>query len=411
MTKLKYTPEIRERAVQLLIESEKDYPSTWAAITAIAPKIGCTPETLRAWHQKHLDQQNPIKVQQISDQEKMKQMEREIKELKRANEILRKAAGFFRPGGARPPTQIMVDFIHNNKDLYGVDAICRILPIAASTYYRTLDLCDEKHCFAREHRAKRDLHDLHHAEEIKRIWKESSGRYGIRKVWQKLKREGYIIARCTVARLMKNLGIQGVWRGKNKQTTRSRDDQKRAPDLVKRNFRADQPNHLWVADFTYIQTNSGWVYTAFIIDVFSRAIVGWKVSTRMNTDMVLDALEQALHDRGMPKNVIHHSDRGVQYLSIRYTNRLEAANLRASVGTTGDSYDNALAETVNGLYKTEVIEYLKADWQGLADVQLATLNWVDWFNKKRVHSALGYVSPFEFEAMYYDKINPLGQVA
>ncbi|MCU4414345.1 IS3 family transposase [Acinetobacter sp. WU_MDCI_Axc73] len=411
MTKLKYTSEIRERAVQLLIESEKDYPSTWAAITAIAPKIGCTPETLRAWHQKHLDQQNPIKVQQISDQEKMKQMEREIKELKRANEILRKAAGFFRPGGARPPTQIMVDFIHNNKDLYGVDAICRILPIAASTYYRTLDLCDEKHCFAREHRAKRDLHDLHHAEEIKRIWKESSGRYGVRKVWQKLKREGYIIARCTVARLMKKLGIQGVWRGKNKQTTRSRDDQKRAPDLVKRNFRADRPNHLWVADFTYIQTNSGWVYTAFIIDVFSRAIVGWKVSTRMNTDMVLDALEQALHDRGMPKNVIHHSDRGVQYLSIRYTNRLEAANLRASVGTTGDSYDNALAETVNGLYKTEVIEYLKADWQGLADVQLATLNWVDWFNKKRVHSALGYVSPFEFEAMYYDKINPLGQVA
>jgi len=300
----------------------------------------------------------------------------------------------------------MVDFIHNNKDRYGVEAICRILPIAASTYYRTLDLADNP-----EHRAKRDLHDEHHAEQIKRIWKESLGRYGVRKVWQKLKREGYIIARCTVARLMQKLGIQGVWRGKNKKTTRSRDDQKRADDLVKRNFRADQPNHLWVADFTYIQTHSGWVYTAFIIDVFSRAIVGWKVSTRMNTDMVLDALEQALHDRGMPKNVIHHSDRGVQYLSIRYTNRLEAANLRASVGTTGDSYDNALAETVNGLYKTEVIEYLKADWQGLADVQLATLNWVDWFNKKRVHSALGYVSPFEFEAMYYDKINPLGQVA
>ncbi|WP_373686129.1 IS3 family transposase [Acinetobacter sp. YH12021] len=384
----------------------RDYPSYWAAITAIAPKIGCTPETLRVWHQKHLDQQNPIKVQQISDQEKMKQMEGEIKELKRANEILRKSSGFFRPGGARPPTQIMVDFIHNNKALYGIEAICRILPIAASTYYRTLDLADNP-----EHRAKRDLHDLHHAEQIKRIWKESSGRYGVRKVWQQLKREGYVIARCTVARLMQKLGIQGVWRGKNKQTTRNRDDQKRADDLVKRNFNADHPNQLWVGDFTYIQTHSGWVYTAFVIDVFSRAIVGWKVSTRMNTDMVLDALEQALHDRGMPKNVIHHSDRGVQYLSIRYTNRLEAANLRASVGTTGDSYDNALAETVNGLYKTEVIEYLKADWQGLADVQLATLNWVDWFNKKRVHSALGYVSPFEFEAMYYDKINPLGQVA
>ncbi|WP_372388008.1 IS3-like element ISAba19 family transposase [Acinetobacter baumannii] len=406
MTKPNYTPEIRERAVQLLIESEKDYPSTWAAITAIAPKIGCTPETLRVWYLKHLDQLNPAKVQQISDQEKMKQMEREIKELKRANEILRKSSPFFRPGGARPPTQIMVDFIHNNKDRYGVEAICRILPIAPSTYYRTLDLTDNP-----EHRAKRDLHDEYHAEQIKRIWKESSGRYGVRKVWQKLKREGYVIARCTVARLMQKLGIQGVWRGKNKQTTRNRDDQKRADDLVKRNFNADHPNQLWVGDFTYIQTHSGWVYTAFVIDVFSRAIVGWKVSTRMNTDMVLDALEQALHDRGMPKNVIHHSDRGVQYLSIRYTNRLEAANLRASVGTTGDSYDNALAETVNGLYKTEVIEYLKADWQGLADVQLATLNWVDWFNKKRVHSALGYVSPFEFEAMYYDKINPLGQVA
>ena len=224
----------------------------------------------------------------------------------------------------------MVDFILNNKDRYGVEAICRILPIAASTYYRTLDLTVNP-----EHRAKRDLHDLQHAEEIKRIWKESSGRYGVRKVWQQLKREGYVIARCTVARLMQKLGIQGVWRGKNKQTTRNRDDQKRADDLVKRNFNADHPNQLWVGDFTYIQTHSGWVYTAFVIDVFSRAIVGWKVSTRMNTDMVLDALEQALHDRGMPKNVIHHSDRGVQYLSIRYTNRLEAANLRASVGTTG----------------------------------------------------------------------------
>jgi len=186
---------------------------------------------------------------------------------------------------------------------------------------------------------------------------------------------------------------------------------KRADDLVKRDFTAQHPNNLWVADFTYIQTHSGWVYTAFIIDVFSRAIVGWKVSTRMNTDMVLHALEHALNSRGMPKNVIHHSDRGVQYLSIRYTQRLETANLRASVGTTGDSYDNALAETVNGLYKTEVIEYLKSDWLGLADVELATLNWVDWFNKKRLHSSIGYVSPFEFENMYYDKINTLDCVA
>jgi putative transposase len=180
-----------------------------------------------------------------------------------------------------------VDFIHNNKDRYGVEAICRLLPIVTSTYYRTLDFEDNL-----EYRAKRDLHDLHHAEQIKRIWKESSVRYDVRKVWQKLKCEGYVVARCTVSRLMKKLGIQGVWRGKNKQTTRSRDDQKRADDLVKRNFTADYPNQLWVGEFTYIQTHSGWVYTTFIIDVFSRAIVGWKVSTRMNTDMVLNALEQ-----------------------------------------------------------------------------------------------------------------------
>ena len=200
-------------------------------------------------------------------------------------------------------------------------------------------------------------------------------------------------------------------RGKNKRTTRSRDDQNRVDDLVKRDFSAKQPNHLWVADFTYIQTNSGWVYTAFIIDVFSRAIVGWKVLTRMNTDMVLDVLEQAIHARGMLEGVIHHSDRGVQYLSICYTQHLEVANLRASVGTTGDSYDNALAETVNGLYKLEVIEYLKSNWAGLADVELATLNWVDWFNKKRLHSAIGYVSPFQFEAIYYEKMQLLDQIA
>ena len=300
----------------------------------------------------------------------------------------------------------MVDFIRDHKALYGVEAICQILPIASSTYYRQLDLVQNP-----EKRSKRDLHDQHYAEQIKLIWQESHGRYGIRKVWQQLKQEGYSIARCTVTRLMKQLEIQGVWRGKNKRTTHHDDQQKRADDLVKRDFTAQHPNNLWVADFTYIQTNSGWVYTAFIIDVFSRAIVGWKVSTRMNTDMVLHALEHALNSRGMPKNVIHHSDRGVQYLSIRYTQRLETANLRASVGTTGDSYDNALAETVNGLYKTEVIEYLKSDWLGLADVELATLNWVDWFNKKRLHSSIGYVSPFEFENMYYDKINTLDCVA
>ena len=217
-----------------------------------------------------------------------------------------------------------------------------------------------------------------------------------------MKAEGIHPARCNVERLMHQHGMQGIWRGKGKITTKSRDDQKRADDLVNRNFNAHRPNQLWVADFTYIKTLSGWVYTAFIIDVFARAIVGWKVSDRMNTDMVMAALNQAIADRNHPKNVIHHSDRGVQYLSIRYTDKMADSGVIASVGTTGDSYDNALAETANGLYKTEVIEYLKQQWRDACDVELATLEWVDWFNKTRIHSTIGYVSPFEFERRYYD---------
>ena len=265
----------------------------------------------------------------------------------------------------------MVQFIDENKSIYGILAICRVLPIAPSIYYRTKDLNDNP-----EKRSQRSQHDDFYLNEIKRIWKNSKCRYGARKVWQQLKAEGIHPARCTIERLMRQHGMQGVWRGKGKITTKSRDDQKRADDLVNRNFNAHRPNQLWVADFTYIKTLSGWVYTAFIIDVFARAIVGWKVSDRMNTDMVMAALNQAIADRNNPKDVIHHSDRGVQYLSIRYIDKMADSGVIASVGTTGDSYDNALAETVNGLYKTEVIEYLKQQWQGVNDVELATLEWV-----------------------------------
>ena len=283
----------------------------------------------------------------------------------------------------------------------GVELICRVLPIAPSTYYRTKDLesCPEK-------RSLRSQHDDYYISEIKRIWQDSKCRYGARKVWQQMKADGLQVARCTVERLMRQHGLQGVWRGKGKITTNSRGDQKRADDLVNRNFSAHRPNQLWVADFTYRKTTSGWVYTAFIIDVFARVIVGWKVSERMNTDMVMAALNQAIADRDKPKDVIHHSDRGVQYLSIRYTDKMKDSGVIASVGTTttGDSYDNALAETVNGLYKAEVIEYLKEQWHGVNDVELATLEWVDWFNKKRLHSTIGYVTPFEFEKRYYDSL-------
>jgi len=300
----------------------------------------------------------------------------------------------------------MIQFIDDHKDEYGVELICRVLPIAPSTYYRTKDLADNPEKYAKRHQ-----HDDYLIGEIRRIWQDSKCRYGARKVWQQLKADGVKVARCTIERLMKQYGLQGVWRGKGKITTNSRDDQLRADDLVKRNFTASHPNQLWVADFTYIKTTSGWVYTAFIIDVFARSIVGWKVANRMNTKLVLDALEQALSDRGKPKDVIHHSDRGSQYLSIRYTDRMTEVGVQASVGTTGDSYDNALAETVNGLYKTEVIHYLKEQWNSVNDVELATLEWVDWFNKTRLHSAIGYVSPFKYESMYYDNLNQLGLAA
>lgn len=296
----------------------------------------------------------------------------------------------------------MVRFIDDNKQLYGIEPICRILPIAPSTYYRSKQL--EHHPSLRSKRSQND--DIYLAD-IKRIWQGSKCRYGARKVWRQMKAEGIEIARCTVERLMRTHGLQGIWRGKGKITTHSRDDQDRADDLVNRNFSAHRPNQLWVADFTYVKTVSGWVYTAFIIDVFARSIVGWKVSKRMNTDMVMAALNQAIADRNNPKDVIHHSDRGVQYLSIRYTEKMANCGVIASVGSTGDSYDNALAESVNGLYKSEVIEYLKKPWQGMNDVELATLEWVDWFNKERLHSAIGYMSPFEFEKQYYDHLNPL----
>jgi len=208
-----------------------------------------------------------------------------------------------------------------------------------------------------------------------------------------------------VAPLMKKLGIQGVWRGKGKITTKQRDDQEKPNDWVKRNFTADAPNKLWVADFTYIKTKAGWDYTAFVIDVFKRAIVGWKVSNRMDTQLVLDALNQALDSRGRPNGVIHHSDKGSQYLSIKYGERLKAFELMASVGTTGDSYDNALAESVNGLYKTEVIHYFKEHWDGVNDVALATLDWVHWYNHERLHSSNGYLSPLKAEINYYSSLN------
>lgn len=290
-----------------------------------------------------------------------------------------------------------MDFIDQYRDEYGVESICRQLPIAPSTYYRFKDL--QSHPIKRAARIQRDeILEL----EIQRVWEENHGVYGARKVWKQLNRESITVARCTVERLMSRLGLEGVRRGRRCKTTIPADASHNTLDLVQREFKAKGPNRLWVADITYVATWSGFVYVAFVVDVFSRYIVGWRALKTMQTDLVLDALDQALWARGKPKGVVHHSDRGSQYLSINYTERLAEAGFSASVGSVGDSYDNALAETINGLYKAEVI-HKDGPWKGLDDVERATLTWVEWFNNRRILSSIGDVPPKEFEEMYYQQ--------
>ena len=289
----------------------------------------------------------------------------------------------------------MTAFIDEHRDAYGVEPICRVLPIAPSSYYTQAARRDDPSL-----RPARAIRDEVLCAEIRRVFEENKQAYGIKKVWKQLLREGIKVARCTVARLMKRLGLSGVVRGKTVKTTISDKAQPCPLDRVNRQFQAERPNQLWVSDFTYVSTWQGFVHVAFIIDVFARRIVGWKVSRSARTDFVLDALEQALHERRPGKgSLIHHSDRGVQYVSIRYTERLAKAGIEPSVGSVGDSYDNALAETINGLYKAEVIH--RQSWQSLEAVELATLDWVNWFNHKRWLGPIGYKPPAEVEAEYY----------
>jgi len=289
----------------------------------------------------------------------------------------------------------MVRFIDDHRAEYGVEPICKVLPIAPSTYY--VHKACETDPTQRSARAQRD-EKLR--VEIRRVWDENYQVYGVRKVWRQLYRERIYVARCTVARLMKEMGLSGVVRGRRMKTTIPADSADRPLDLVDRNFKADRPNQLWVADLSYIATWRGFVYVAFVIDVFSRMIVGWRVSNSLRSDLALDALEQAIWDRDELKDLIHHSDRGVQYLSIRYTERLAEAGIEPSVGSKGDSYDNALAESVIGLFKTEVIRR-KGPWRNLEDVEFATLEWVWWFNNQRLLEPIGYIPPAEYEKLFY----------
>ena len=288
-----------------------------------------------------------------------------------------------------------VSFIDGHRGVYGVEPICAVLPIAPSTYYeRKAREADPERL---PPRAKRDAALR---EEIRRVWEENFQVYGVRKVWRQLRREGVGVARCTVARLMRALGLQGAVRGRKFKTTVPDETAARPADLVDRHFTATRPNELWVADLTYVATWRGFVYVAFVIDVFARRIVGWRVSNSLRTDLALDALEQALHARPDTEDLVHHSDRGVQYLSIRYTERLAEAGIAPSVGSVGDSYDNALAESVIGLFKTEVI-VRRGPWRNQEAVEFATLEWVDWFNNRRLLEPIGHVPPAEFEQAYY----------
>lgn len=249
-------------------------------------------------------------------------------------------------------------------------------------------------------------------EDIKSIWEKNKSVYGARKIWHQMKREGKTIARCTVERLMRKLGIQGIRRGKKIKAAHPYGQANCPLDLVNRQFTADKPNKLWVADFTYISTWQGWLYIAFVIDTFKNRIVGWRASSHMTADFVLDALEQALYDRRPSRDdgLVHHSDRGAQYISIKYSGRLKDADISPSVGSTGDAYDNALAETINGLFKTEVINR-QGSWKTKAAVELATLKWVHWFNHERLLSSIGYMPPAEAEKMYYDELESSKEVA
>ncbi|WP_423739511.1 IS3 family transposase [Cronobacter sakazakii] len=397
MTKnTRFSPEVRQRAVRMVLESQSEYDSQWATICSIAPKIGCTPETLRVWVRQHeRDTGGGDGGLTTAERQRLKELERENRELRRSNDILRQASVYFCEGGVRPPLEKVMPLLDKLRKLYGVGPVCSELHIAPSTYY---------HCQQQRHhpdkRSARAQRDDWLKKEIQRVYDENHKVYGVRKVWRQLLREGIRVARCTVARLMAVMGLAGVLRGKKVRTTISR-KAVAAGDRVNRQFVAERPDQLWVADFTYVSTWRGFVYVAFIIDVFAGYIVGWRVSSSMETTFVLDALEQALWAR-RPSGTVHHSDKGSQYVSLAYTQRLKEAGLLASTGSTGDSYDNAMAESINGLYKAEVIH--RKSWKNRAEVELATLTWVDWYNNRRLLERLGHTPPAEAEKAYYASI-------
>ncbi|WP_373864713.1 IS3 family transposase [Nocardia vaccinii] len=399
----------------MFVEIRDQYGSEWAAMRAVAELLGVGhPETVRGWvRQGEIDTGTRPGVATEASEE-LKRLRRENAELKRANAILKAASGFL-CGRDRPATALIIRFITEHQGRresgglrWGVESICAGLTelgvkVASSTYY--------------EHRnrtaTKQQERDQELAVEIARVHRENFGVYGARKVWLQLNREGIVVARCTVERLMRRLGLRGALRGKVKRTTVSDPAAPRAADLVQRKFAPAAPNRLWVADITYVSTWSGWVYVAFVVDAYARRIIGWRTSTSMTAALVLDAIEHAIWTREREgwdvKDVVHHNDRGSQYASVKFTERLAEAGIQPSVGAVGSSFDNALAETINGLYKTELIKP-RAPWRTVDHVELATAEWVDWFNHRRLYQHCGDMPPAEMETAYYAQ-NPARQTA
>ncbi|MDX1886832.1 IS3 family transposase [Mycolicibacterium sp. 120270] len=398
-TTRRYSAEEKAAAVRMVRTLRAELGTEQGTVQRVARQLGYGVESVRTWvRQADIDEGLAPGVT-TTESKKVRELEQEIRELKRANEILKRAAKFLR-GGARPPTQEIVEFIDGNREEFGVEPICTVLrsaglQVALSTYY------DAK---ARVPSA-RALRDAVLGPALCQLWKDNYCVYGARKLWKTARRDGYDVGRDQVARLMRAAGIEGVRRGKRVRTTKPDPAAARHPDLVKRNFTATAPNQLWVTDLTFVPTWAGVAYVCFIIDAYSRMIVGWRVASHMRTSMVLDAVEMARWSRGNTLPGLRcHSDSGSQFTSIRYGERLAEIGAVPSIGTVGDSFDNALAETVNGYYKAELIygPARSGPWKTVEDVELATLSWVYWHNTSRLHSYLGDIPPTEFEAAFYD---------
>ncbi|MFC6236068.1 IS3 family transposase, partial [Leucobacter soli] len=393
----KYSPEMRERALRMLDEAKPEHPNLMTAVRHVAALLGMSAETLRVWHRRReVDAGERPGVPSDIEAENAR-LRREVAELRKANEIL-KAASIFFAKGARPPLDEMIRFIDENRDQFGVELICRVLRDAVRGFLTSRGYRAAK---ARP-KSARQLRDELLVPEIVRLHGENYGVYGVRRMHALLRRQGWDVGRDQTSRLMRLAGVRGVSKARRAFTTKPDPEQAKPKDLVQRDFTAPAPRKLWVADITYIATWQGFAYTAFVTDVFSRRIVGWNVASTLKADVLpLQALNMAAFTADGPLDeLVHHADHGSNYLSIVYTDRIAELGAKPSTGTVGDSYDNALAEAVNSLYKAELIRR-QGPWRTVEQVELATLEYVWWWNNSRLHGELGYRTPVEVEQAYY----------